>query len=716
MRKIIPITVLAGTAAAVGIIRFAADESTTSSLAPSAENTTVSGTVAPKSSAAPSASSRPAPTISSNPQEEAPARTKLTQRPEASTQAAPALTAMPAAPAAAQAPAASSSPVLPNPAAETAVAGYEISGQTGTDRPVAAQPTHRPTTSGFGPAIAPPAVAAQAPASTVAPAPIASAAVTPTEANASKATAANRKSTPTKLGDKPSSPTRIDLTSPAPATAAPAVVPNATTATAATIKKANATTQTPSATSAPMAATAAPASAPQLTSPSAAPATASPSATASASRPSVASPATRPTRRPSRPEALASTSPTTTPTTPTAVAANSSAPAPTTFPQTSAPVTSSPETTAAATAFAPTTGSGSAIRAADNGGISASSIDVPTTNMEVEPTAAYSKPVGYVTLGNADNDPMTPDVLARSEVTISVPLLNSVDASATVASASGSVITLVTSPPPASPPLVSGAFAPPENGAPYMVEITTGNSAGLFLCVSSNTESTITVMLGEGYSLADLAEGDSLSLRKAWTIETFLPSADLPDGAVLAAFDVQPGVDNSPTPLYLNSSAFGGWINGASFLPAGNAVLYPGESFILKNNTDTAIQSLVITGEVPTSPSRVRIANDTMGVFQETRIAYVGPVEETLNQAGFNPSEGDQFLAFDQTSPGLDKSPSQLLIFNTSLGGWIDGSNFMPIGDIFKLKGGQGYVYRRSDQAPQGDQIISDVQSYITNL
>ena len=236
MRKIIPITVLAGTAAAVGIIHFASDESATSSIAPSTENTTVSGTVAPTSSAAPSVSSRPAPTISSSPQEEAPARTKLAQRPATGTQAAPALTAMPAAPSAAQAPAASPSPVLPNPAAGTAAAGYEISGQTGTDRPVAAQPTHRPATSGFGPAIAPPAVAAQAPATTVAPAPIASAAVTPTEANASKANAANRKSTPSKLVENASSPTRIDLTSPAPASAsaAPAVVPSVKTATAAT--------------------------------------------------------------------------------------------------------------------------------------------------------------------------------------------------------------------------------------------------------------------------------------------------------------------------------------------------------------------------------------------------------------------------------------------------------------------------------------------------
>jgi len=318
-----------------------------------------------------------------------------------------------------------------------------------------------------------------------------------------------------------------------------------------------------------------------------------------------------------------------------------------------------------------------------------------------DPTPAYSKPSGYVDLGA---------VAAKSEITFSVPLLNAPEASATVISAAGSVVTLD------GTPLDSDVFNAPVSGAPYMVEITTGTSAGLFLVVSSNTDSTITVMLGNGETLEDLVSGDQLSLRKAWTLETLLPSADLPEGAQVAGFDVQSGVDNSATPLYLNNPSFGGWIDGATFGAAGNAVLYPGESFILINNTDTPITSLVVVGQVPTSPSRLRIANDTAGVPQDTRIAYVGPVDETLNEAGFAPSEGDQLLVYNQTSTGLDKSASQILIFNSSFGGWIDGATFSPVGDTFKLKGGQGYVYRRSAQAPAGDQVISDIQTYIPNL
>lgn len=320
--------------------------------------------------------------------------------------------------------------------------------------------------------------------------------------------------------------------------------------------------------------------------------------------------------------------------------------------------------------------------------------------------AATTTPVGYVSLG--DTTPGQAAVKANTEVTISVPLLRPAVNFGKVASVSGAVITLVGEIP-------AGEYNAPADGAPFLVEVTSGAKEGLFVLISSNTATEITVALGGGGDLGGVAVGDSIAIRPAWTLGTLLPSESLPDGVQLAAFDVQPSINNSASPLYLNNSGFGGWIDGATFMSAANAVLYPGESFVLINNTNTPIQSLIVSGEVPTSKSMLQISKDGAGA-QDTRIGYVGPVSEILDEAGFDPAEGDQILAFDQTQPGINKSASQVLIYNPGFGGWIDGATFTPVGDSFTLDGGKGYIYRRSASAPVGDQIISDQQSYLDTL
>lgn len=318
---------------------------------------------------------------------------------------------------------------------------------------------------------------------------------------------------------------------------------------------------------------------------------------------------------------------------------------------------------------------------------------------------ATTPPVGYVSLG-AEGSVAVP---ANSEVTLAVPLFKPAVATQLVSSVSGSTITVQGS-------LTAGAFNTPANAAPYLVEIVSGQLSGLHGLVTSNTANTITLSLGGGDTITQLQLGDKLVIREAWTLETLLASSSMPDGVQLAAFDVQNGVDNSSSSLFLKNSLFGGWINGANFSPAAHTVLYPGESFILINNTSTPIPSIVVAGEVPLSKSRIRLYKDNATTAQDTRIGYVSPVSQVLNDAGFVPAEGDQLLVYSQNATGVDKSASQILIFNTLFGGWIDGSNFSPVGATFKLQGGMGYVYRRAASAPVGDQVISNQQSYISGL
>jgi len=317
--------------------------------------------------------------------------------------------------------------------------------------------------------------------------------------------------------------------------------------------------------------------------------------------------------------------------------------------------------------------------------------------------AASTDPVGYVSLGNTAGGG-APAVAAGSEVTISVPLLRAADFTGTATSASGTTVNVTQA-------LTAGAYNAPATGDPYVLEISSGALSGVVVPIASNTANSITVVLN-GENLDTLAAGSSFSIRRAWTLSSFFAGNTLPDNVQLAAFDVQPGVNNSANPLYIY---FGGsWFNGASGYPADNVILYPGESFVLINGTATNIASLTVTGDVPTSNSRIQLFKDGAAA-QDTRVSYFTPTDEVIGQAGFvGLTDNDALLAFNNSAAGVNKSASQTVIYFG--GSWFDGASGTDVTNTFKLKGGEGYVFRRAGAAPVGTVKLSDQQSYITNL
>lgn len=323
-------------------------------------------------------------------------------------------------------------------------------------------------------------------------------------------------------------------------------------------------------------------------------------------------------------------------------------------------------------------------------------------------SAAVTDPVGFVSLGDASNPGVNPAVAAFSETTFSLPLHNPIDFTGTVASSTATTVTL-------NEALVDMAFNAPSPGTPWVLEVASGTDEGLFLPIVSNDTTTITVAAGGGDDLSNLVAADVVNVRQAWTLGTLFASAAIPDGAVVSAYDIgQTGINNSANPTYVYASGFGGWLDGGTFALANDVILYPGESFVLVNNTATAIPSLTVAGEVPLSNSRFRIAKDGAGA-QDTRFSYVTATEEILDNAGLMPVDGDTILYYDSTAVGLNKSPSTV-IYASGFGGWLDGGTFLPVGASFTLDAGQGYVYRRDASAPIGDQVIQDEQDYIPSL
>jgi len=308
--------------------------------------------------------------------------------------------------------------------------------------------------------------------------------------------------------------------------------------------------------------------------------------------------------------------------------------------------------------------------------------------------------VGYVSLG-ADNGGAA--IPAQSDVTISIPFVQNAEGIFTVSSFTQNSVTFNES-------MTAGAFNLPGSGAPYMIEVSSGRDEGIYLEIASNTADTVTLSGFGTDFFSELAAGDTITIRKAWTLATALNS-NLPTGVTLLTFDNTGGINASASSQFIFA---GTWFNAATGVNADDTVLYPGESFILRNNSQTAIQDLTISGTVSTTESRVTLRKDTSAP-QDTRFSYFSPIDETLIESNLSliATNGDSILTFDNNDARLNKSASNQYTYFADFNTWVDaqGANANDV----PLTAGQGYIYRRNDTAT-GDTHVVDEQSYQSNL
>ncbi|BCU76065.1 TIGR02597 family protein [Luteolibacter sp. LG18] len=306
---------------------------------------------------------------------------------------------------------------------------------------------------------------------------------------------------------------------------------------------------------------------------------------------------------------------------------------------------------------------------------------------------ATTTPVGYVSLGNKTTG--QPAIADGSDVAISIPLVNAAAFTSTVASVAGNVVTLS-----ASPTLGTG---------PFIAVVESGTKEGLVALVASTSGANVTLTLQPGDSLTGVSAGNTVSIRPASTIKSFFSGNTLVDGLELDAFSgATAGTNLAPDALFFYFA--GDWYDAGSNI-ANDTVLYPGESFIIRNVTGSNQQSLVVSGEVPKFNSRVVISKLAAGTEQDNRISYLSPVDQTIGSSGLGSSDGDQLIFFDN-GVGLNKSGDNLFYF---AGAWYDGGS-NDVTNTFTLKAGEGYIYRRVADAPVGDVVVSDSQSYRASL
>lgn len=314
---------------------------------------------------------------------------------------------------------------------------------------------------------------------------------------------------------------------------------------------------------------------------------------------------------------------------------------------------------------------------------------------------AYTTPVGYVALG--DTTAGQPAVKATTDSAISIPLARPTEYSGLVASVAGSTVTVE-----GTPAFTVNQFT----SVPYTLTVKSGTQKGLTAVVTANTANSITLTAVTG-SVAGIAAGDQVIVAKAWTVGSFLPIAGIPNGTQLIAFDGSANGTNLPaSQIYTKGPS--NWIQtfGGSG-DATNAILYPGESFILRTGPNP-IAALSVSGEVPTTNHRTIINKKLASVAQDTRISYFSPTGEAVSASTIPASNGDQLIIFNNAASGTNKAAS--VILTKAPTGWIGTFGLSGNQDAYQIGSGVGYLYRRGSTAPVGDLDWSDQQGYIPSL
>jgi uncharacterized protein (TIGR02597 family) len=314
-------------------------------------------------------------------------------------------------------------------------------------------------------------------------------------------------------------------------------------------------------------------------------------------------------------------------------------------------------------------------------------------------TTAYTTPVGYISLGTTTVG--LPAVQGLSDAYLTVPLDRTTEYAGLIASvANGNEITLQGTP---------NFNVDQWKASPTIVKITSGTKEGFYALISTNTADKLTVELPPGQNLTGVVSGDKIVIQKAWTASAFFAGTTLPaDTTTLFQYDgVTPGINVAATSLFVWDGTT--WINGVSGDPA-DPVMYPGEMFVLRNESTNPIASIVVTGQVPTSGFTNRVGNLPVAE-QDLPFGAFSPIDQTLAQTGLTAiaAEGDQINFYDRNPlllVGLNKAPTMVIVYDSGAKAWLDAVSGEDVGPLFTIKAGEGFVYRRSASSPTVDWII----------
>ena len=320
-------------------------------------------------------------------------------------------------------------------------------------------------------------------------------------------------------------------------------------------------------------------------------------------------------------------------------------------------------------------------------------------------TTATTIPVGYVSQGDAGGT-----LKDNTDYRLSIPLERSTKFTGTVSAVTSNTITVT-----------GAAFTTNQwTAIPHYVRITSGAKAGFLTVIDSHDATTLTVTAPQGQSLTGVLSGDKLSIQEAWTVGNFFENITVPVGLEVHAFSGGTGGINIADDLnYTYYGVVDGWLDGNGD-PATSAVLYPGESFYVRNASGGDVTGFTVTGQVPVAPFTVVFHNvdpASSGNSQDIPFGIFSPVAQTVSALGLSSiaQEGDSILIFDLSQTGLNLANVSDLTYYAG-DGWVDSGTGDPInpGTFTLSASGLGYIYRRVPS--DTDAVWTFTPSYVPGL
>lgn len=149
-------------------------------------------------------------------------------------------------------------------------------------------------------------------------------------------------------------------------------------------------------------------------------------------------------------------------------------------------------------------------------------------------------------------------------------------------------------------------------------------------------------------------------------------------------------------------TGFGGWCNASDFNIANDAILEPGISYVIRNNSSSPFDIRQM-GTVQTTEMWTQFSKPQANTQQDVRFSVNSAAPVTLGNFGLA-DDGDQIFAFDETSSGQNKSASTILQYYSGTG-WLNNLDFTDASN-FQLKPGVGYVLRAAAPGPAEDRVV----------
>ena len=231
----------------------------------------------------------------------------------------------------------------------------------------------------------------------------------------------------------------------------------------------------------------------------------------------------------------------------------------------------------------------------------------------------------------------------------------------------------------------------------YFALVKSGNMAGAYFVVSSNTTSGLVVNL-DGLTLGN-ADVTSVEVRPFWTLNTLFPPSEanvpfVPSTStttagrrtqILIPDNTSTGSNRNPSKVFFYNNTLGDWVTTtAASVKAGDTVIDPAGYVILRNTGGTPpTLSITSSGSVLTDKVDIYLATAS-NKSNDNYIALPRASDYKLSELGFTDTNfvqstskttggrRDTLLVLDKTGAGINRAPSK--VYFKFGGAWYDSS------------------------------------------